>query len=87
MPKGFRPTLFAQLVATAHAQSWVPAALHPITGRPASPPPLPGLKPTDDADQRGLSARARRRMYRGKHDRAHLGGFTDLDVGGLSPSA
>ena len=60
---------------------WVPASLHPITGRPASPRNLPSvLGPVANN-----SILRKRGSYQGGSDAMHLGGFTDLDVDGLSP--
>ena len=51
---------------------WVPASLHPITGRPASPHNLPSvLGPVANN-----SILRKRGSYQGGSDAMHLGGFT-----------
>jgi len=62
---------------------WIPSVLHPITGRPASPHPLPGIAlAASDA----AAVRRTRKTYLGGGDASHLGGYTQLDTMGLSPA-
>ena len=76
------------MAADRYLAEWLPAYLHPLAGRPASPESLPGLKPAESVEdaivkkQRGANTK-----YGGDSDRAHLGGFTDLDPDGISPAA
>ena len=46
-----------------------------------APVAMPGLPPTQDDNARA----GHRGIYGGNADRSHLGGFTALDVAGLSP--
>ena len=73
--------LLMSAAQTPPAGQWIPAALHPLSGRPKSPEPLPSPRMSDEGPEK-----QGRRIYGGGGGPRHLGGFTQVDPDGLSPA-
>lgn len=63
---------------------WLPAALHPLSGRPASPQPQPSVAEAGYSPSKTMASGTD--QYQGAKRAHHLGGFTRVDQDGLSPA-
>ena len=58
--------------------------LNPLAIPPGSPPNLPSIR--TDAEHDAENVDKERKIYGGAGDKKHLGGFTELDLDGISPN-